>query len=227
MTSINYIRWLGHAAFEIKLAGKTLLIDPWLKDNPMAAEQPEAYTQVDAILVTHMHGDHFGDAAEIAKKTGATVIGVYEVALEAEKKGAKSIGMNIGGTLTLGEIKIIMTPALHTSQKGAPAGYIIRHRNLGIYHAGDTGLFGDIALYAKLYPIDYALIPIGGHYTMDPEQAALFVSLFNPKYAIPMHYNTFPPIRQNPENFAQQLKKHAPNTKPIILKPGEKTEIKQ
>lgn len=221
----DYIRWLGHAAFEISLSGTVLLIDPWLSGNPKAAARPDDYSHVDAILVTHMHDDHFGDAARISKKTGAPVVGVYEVALEAEKRGGKGLGMNIGGSVKIGNLDVVMVPAVHTSERGQPAGYIIIGDETTVYHAGDTGLFGDIVLYAKLYPIDCAIVPIGGHYTMDPRQAAFFVSLFKPKLAIPMHFGTFPAIDRSPEEFIRHLKSYAPGVRGVILRPGEKLHV--
>ncbi|RLE94768.1 MAG: metal-dependent hydrolase [Thermoprotei archaeon] len=223
---MGYVKWLGHAAFEILLDNKIILIDPWLSTNPKAACKPEDIKSVNIILVTHDHGDHLGDAVEIAKRTGACFAGIYELVNFMREKGVeKTIGMNIGGEAEVEGIKIILVPAYHSAERGREVGYIVRGKEASVYHAGDTGLFYDIKLYAELYPIDIALVPIGGLFTMDPYQAAKFISLFKPKVAIPMHYGTFPPIDKNPEDFAKAVKELGVETKVVILKPGEKYEF--
>ncbi len=222
---MDYLRWLGHAAFELVMGGKRILIDPWIEGNPMAPIKPDDITAADLILVTHDHGDHLGQTVELARRTGAQVVAIYELAEELGREGVKTVGMNVGGPARVLDLEIYMVPALHSSNRGAPVGFIIRGPRT-VYHAGDTGLFGDIKLYAELVPIDYALVPIGGHFTMDPAQAALFVSLFRPRYAIPMHYNTFPLIRQDPKAFAEEVRKRSPGTEVLIPKPGESVELR-
>ncbi len=221
---MGYIRFLGHSAFEIELDGKRIYVDPWIH-NPQSPITLEDIDRADIVVITHYHGDHVGDAVDIAKKTGATTVGIYEIASEMESKGLEAVGMNIGGPAVVKGIKIVLTPAVHSSEKGSPTGVILIGKEATIYHAGDTGLFYDIALYAQLYPIDYAFVPIGGHFTMDPVQAGLFVSLFKPRFAIPMHFGTFPVLYGKAEEFAQEVSKRNIPTKVIVLKPGERITV--
>lgn len=223
---MDYVKWLGHAAFELSLDSKRILVDPWLTGNPLACCSPRDLEKADIILVTHDHGDHLGDAIEIAKRFDSTLVAIYEIAVHAQQKGVKrTIGTNIGGYVEVEGLKIVVTPALHSSERGVPVGFIVIGSKHSIYHAGDTGFFSDIKYYAEVYPIEVALVPIGGTFTMDPILAAKFVSIFKPKIVVPMHYNTFPPIRQNPEEFKKAVEKYSPETKVIILKPGEKFEL--
>jgi L-ascorbate metabolism protein UlaG (beta-lactamase superfamily) len=218
------IRWLGHAAFEIQGQSSDILIDPWLT-NPLSPVRPEE-VKPDYIVVTHDHNDHLGEAIEISKKTGAPIISVYELANYISEKGGKSIGMNIGGPLVLkNNLYVYLTQAFHSSTHGSPTGAIININGLSIYHAGDTGLFGDMKLIGEVYSPDVALLPIGGFFTMNPEQAAVAVQLISPRYAIPMHYNTFDIIKQDPSIFAEKVKKLRPSTEVLILKPGESRDL--
>jgi len=218
------IRWLGHAAFEIQGQGSDILIDPWLT-NPLSPVRPEE-VKPDYIVVTHDHNDHLGEAIEISKRTGAPIISVYELANYISEKGGKSIGMNIGGPLVLkNNLYVYLTQAFHSSTHGSPTGAIININGLSIYHAGDTGLFGDMKLIGEVYSPDVALLPIGGFFTMNPEQAAVAVQLISPRYAIPMHYNTFDIIKQDPYIFAEKVKKLRPSTEVLILKPGESRDL--
>ncbi|MFP3133557.1 MAG: metal-dependent hydrolase [Nitrososphaeria archaeon] len=218
------IRWLGHAAFEIQGQGSDILIDPWLT-NPLSPVRPEE-VKPDYIVVTHDHNDHLGEAIEISKRTGAPIISVYELANYISEKGGKSIGMNIGGPLVLkNNLYVYLTQAFHSSTHGSPTGVIININGLSIYHAGDTGLFGDMKLIGEVYSPDVALLPIGGFFTMNPEQAAVAVQLISPRYAIPMHYNTFDIIKQDPSIFAEKVKKLRPSTEVLILKPGESRDL--
>ncbi|RLE83226.1 MAG: metal-dependent hydrolase [Thermoprotei archaeon] len=223
---MGYVKWLGHAAFEIFLDGRTILIDPWITGNPKAACKIEEIKRADLILVTHDHGDHLGDAVKIARKTGAAFAGIYELANYMNNQGVrKAYGMNIGGSIKIKDIEVILVPAFHSAERGREVGYVIRGKEATIYHAGDTGLFYDIKLYADLYPVDIALVPIGGLYTMDPLQAAEFITLIKPKVAIPMHYGTFPPIDKDPKDFQKAVEDKGIGTKVVILKPGEKYEF--
>ena len=221
---MGYIRFLGHSAFEVEVDGKRIYIDPWL-GNPDSPLKVSDVDRADIVVVTHFHGDHAGDAEEIAKKTGAKIVAVYEIASYYEKKGLKAVGMNIGGPADVDGVKILFTPAAHSSEIGVPTGVIILGREAVIYHAGDTGLFSGMELYGRLYKIDYALVPIGGHFTMDPEQAALFVSTFKPRVAVPMHYGTFPVLYGSPDKFREYVRKYSPGTHVVVLRPGEKLEF--
>ena len=222
------IRYFGHAAFELRFTGldgreKRVLIDPWL-GNPLSPVSPEDYVKsidkLDYIVVTHDHGDHLGDTEYIAKKTGARVVAIYDLAVELGKKGVKTVDGNIGGRIKVDDVYIVFTPALHSSSHGVPVGVVIGGREYRVYHAGDTGLFTEMQFIHELYNPDIALLPIGGHYTMGVDEAVKAVELLRPKIAIPMHYNTFPPIKADPEEFKKKVEEKT-STKVVILKPGE------
>ncbi|RLE82773.1 MAG: metal-dependent hydrolase [Thermoprotei archaeon] len=222
----DYVKWLGHAAFELMLDGKRILIDPWIRGNPKAAVKLEDIEDVDIILVTHDHGDHLGDSIEIAEKFDAKLISVYEIAVYASNQGVRNaIGMNVGGDIEVDGLKIVMTPSLHSSERGCPVGFIIVGSKNTVYHAGDTGFFSDIKYYAEVYPIDVALVPIGGVYTMNPVMAARFVALFKPRIAVPMHYGTFDVIEKDPKEFKDQVERKEPTIRVIILGIGDKLEL--
>jgi len=220
------IRFLGHAAFDISLAGldgspRRVLIDPWL-ENPLSPVKPSEYRgqRVDYIVVTHDHGDHLGNAVELAKATGAAVLCVYELAEELSREGVRAVGGNVGGPLAVEGLEVVLTPALHSSGRGVPVGVVIRGRDACIYHAGDTGLFGDMALIGEVYQPDVALLPIGGHFTMGVREAVRAVQLLRPRVAVPMHYDTFPLIKADPQLF-KSLAEAVTRTRVVILRPGE------
>ncbi len=223
------IRFLGHAAFDATLRGldgspKRVLFDPWL-ENPLSPVKPSDYrgVRVDYIVVTHDHGDHMGNAIELAKLTGAKVVGVYEVAEYAREQGVEAVGGNVGGLLALADLEIVLVPAVHSSSRGVPVGAVVRGADACVYHAGDTGLFGDMALIGELYQPDVALLPIGGHFTMGVREAARAVSLVRPRVCVPMHYNTFPLIKADPGEF-KRLVESMTRTRVVVLKPGESLE---
>ncbi len=222
------VKFLGHAAFLIE-GSKKILIDPFLTGNPQAAAKSEE-VEADLILVTHAHGDHIGDAIEIAKRTGTKIVAMYDVAnYISEQAGGKveTIGMNYGPTEVDG-VGIVQVPAWHSSSDGKysignPCGYIVKLDGKTIYHAGDTFVFRDMELFSELYgPIDLALLPIGGHFTMGPREAAKAVEFLKPKKVVPMHYNTWPPISADPEEFKRLVGDKA---EVVILKPGEELEL--
>jgi L-ascorbate metabolism protein UlaG (beta-lactamase superfamily) len=224
------ITWLGHSAFLIEGRNK-ILIDPFLTGNPKAAVSADK-VNCDIICVTHGHGDHLGDAVEIARRTGATIASIVEMANYVERTGVKSIGFNLGGTAKVLETSITMVPAFHSSSIGAPGlefsaampvGMVIDSGKV-VYHAGDTCVFGDMKLIRELYRPEVAMLPIGGFYTMDPKQAAMATELLNPKIVIPMHYGTWPLIEQDPREFERLVKKSS-KAKVAILKPGETLEV--
>jgi L-ascorbate metabolism protein UlaG (beta-lactamase superfamily) len=221
---------LGHSAFLLEGRDK-ILIDPFLTGNPLASTTADK-VDCDIICVTHGHGDHLGDAVDIARRTGAVVASIIEMSTWLEKTGVKSVGFNMGGTATIRKTKITMVPAFHSSSIGAPGlefsaamavGMVIDSGKV-VYHAGDTCVFGDMKLIGELYKPDVALLPIGGFFTMDPRQAAMATGLINPKIAIPMHYGTWPPIEQDPKEF-EKLAKKTSKAKIVILKPGEHLEV--
>jgi len=216
------ITWFGHAAFKIEIAEKIVLIDPWLDGNPTSPIKASEITEADIVYVTHDHGDHLGDSFNICKRTNATFVATVELCGYAKENGVKNaVGLNIGGSVEVKGVKLSVVQAFHTSSKGAPTGVVIEGENKKVYHAGDTGLFGDLKLIGELYKPDLALIPIGGYYTMSAKEAVEAVKLLNPKTVIPMHYKTFPVLAQSPEEFVNALKEKTPKVKVIVLKPNE------
>jgi L-ascorbate metabolism protein UlaG (beta-lactamase superfamily) len=223
---VGRIRWLGHSGFEIELANKILLIDPWLTGNPLAAVKASDIKKADIVCVTHDHGDHLGDAVEICKRTGATFVAIYELGVYAEEQGVKNVvGINIGGTAKVKGIRITMVQAFHSSTRGAPTGFVIKAEEKTLYHAGDTGLFGDMKLIGEIHRPDVALIPIGDYYTMGPREAAEAVKLIKPAVVVPMHYQTFPVLESSAENFTKLVKKKVPKVKVVELKPGDTYQV--
>ncbi|OGL30905.1 hypothetical protein A3F37_00490 [Candidatus Saccharibacteria bacterium RIFCSPHIGHO2_12_FULL_41_12] len=212
---------LGHATVLIE-GSKTILIDPFITDNPKAARQIDEIPKIDYILVTHDHFDHFGeDALQIAKRDGSTLFAVHEVTVrdDVSQAGITAVGANIGGTYSEDGISFSITPAIHSAGGGTPSGFVIHLDGKNIYQSGDTALFSDMKLIPKLFgDIDVALLPIGGHYTMDEKGAALAVEYLNPKVTIPIHYDTWPPVEADTSLFAKQADSH---TEVHILEPGQ------
>ncbi|GAB6273210.1 MAG: metal-dependent hydrolase [Peptococcaceae bacterium] len=228
------IKWLGHACFQIISAqGKVIIIDPWLEGNPTAACGVNDITAADLVLVTHDHFDHIANAADIVKKTGATLVGMPETVGKLKGMGVPDdkivfggMGMNIGGTAVVDGIAITMTQAYHSSETANPAGYIIKLEDgCTIYHSGDTCIFSTMQLWGELYPIDVALLPVGGVFTMDLPQAARAVSLLKPKKVIPMHFKTFPILVQEAKEFVELVRQSAPAVEVILLNPGQECEV--
>lgn len=195
--------YYGHAAFLIDTGVERLLFDPFLTGNENASIRAED-VHCHYILLSHAHNDHFGDAAEIAARTGASVIAIPEV-LGLFKNTPQSYPMNIGGTVKTSFGKVTMTPALHSCgvAGGIACGFLIQFMDgLVVYYSGDTGLFGDMALIGKKAAIDYAILPIGDNYTMGPEDAVYAAKLLGASHIIPVHYATWPIIAQDPEKFS-------------------------
>lgn len=220
------ITFLGHAAFKIESDGTTVFIDPWL-NGPTSSIKTEDVDKADMCLVTHDHGDHgYAEALEICKKTGAFFVGINELGLKAQSEGVENVHtLNIGGSVVIDNITVTLVQAFHSTTIGAPTGFIVEFPSGTVYHAGDTGLFYDMKLFGELYDIDIALLPIGSYYVMSIKQAVKATELINPKYVIPMHYDTFPVISANPEEFKKQVEMKFPKTKVEIIRPGEFTKL--
>jgi L-ascorbate metabolism protein UlaG (beta-lactamase superfamily) len=226
------ITWLGHATFRIQTPkGKNILVDPWVMQNPACPEKEKELKAVDVMLITHGHGDHIGDAVEIAKKHKPKVVGIPELCGWLGKKGVENISMmNKGGTQQVADIKVTMVHADHSCgiqdgdelvYGGEACGYVIEFETgLKIYHAGDTNVFGDMKIVRDLYAPDIAMLPIGDHFTMGPREAAYACDLLKPKMVIPMHFATFPMLIGRPGD----LSKLAPNVQVLEMKPGQTIE---
>jgi L-ascorbate metabolism protein UlaG (beta-lactamase superfamily) len=218
------IRFLGHAAFELSDGDTKVLIDPFLSGNPKAAvgaDELEATT----VLLTHGHVDHIGDTVPIAKRTGAPVVAIVELAGEIGSEGVDVFDPNLGGTVEFDWGWVRLVPAWHTSTtpKGTvntPAGLVVNFGGKTIYHLGDTALFSDLALVPRRDDIDVALMCIGGHYTMDRHDAAIAADLVKAQTVIPCHYNTFPPIETDAEAFKSDVESQT-GSKVVVLEPGE------
>jgi L-ascorbate metabolism protein UlaG (beta-lactamase superfamily) len=219
------VRYLGHSAFHLSGGGADVLIDPFLTGNPKAAADA-GELPADVILLTHGHADHLGDTVDIAKRTGATVVAIVELANEIAGNGVENVlDPNIGGTATFDWGWVKLTPAWHTAVTPSgtphtPAGMLISYGGHVIWHLGDTALFSDLQLYGRRGDrVELALVPIGGHYTMDRFDAVTAVEMINPFQTIPIHYGTFPPIETDAEAFKQDVQQ-AGFSEVIVLEPG-------
>lgn len=224
------ISYHGHSVVKIVTNDKTILIDPFIRGNGLTDLQVEEQ-KPDVILLTHGHNDHVGDTVEIAKAHGSLVVAPNELADYIGWQGVNVHPMHIGGAKEFEFGKVKFTQAFHGSSfvtekneiiyTGMPSGILFMAEGLTVYHAGDTALFGDMKLIGERHPIDVAFLPIGDNFTMGPDDAAYAVSLLKPKVVVPIHYNTFPPIEQDPQKFAQLVE----GADVQILKPGEFVQL--
>jgi L-ascorbate metabolism protein UlaG (beta-lactamase superfamily) len=226
------ITWLGHATVLVQTpGGTTLLIDPFIANNPKFPQNYELPSRIDYVLLTHGHGDHISDVVPIARKHGSTVVAIYELADYVVQQGVsqeKTIGMNLGGTVEIGDVAASMVDAKHSSGAqdekgthyvGVAAGYVLAIANGPVlYHAGDTHVFGDMRLIGELYHPEVAMLPIGGHFTMGPREAALAVRYLGAKTILPLHFGTFPPLKGTPGQLAALVGAEA---EVISWNPGE------
>src|SRR5208282_6017457 len=205
------ITWLGHATVLIQTAnGTNILIDPFIAQNPKYPKDYVLAETIDYVLLTHGHGDHISDAVPVASKHGSTVVAIYELADYVSGKGVtNTIGMNLGGTVQLDDVAVTMVEAKHsagaqdekgTHYVGVAAGYVLSVADGPVlYHAGDTAVFTDMQLIRELYRPQVVMLPIGGHFTMGPREAALATRFLTPKTVLPLHFGTFPALKGTPE----------------------------
>jgi L-ascorbate metabolism protein UlaG (beta-lactamase superfamily) len=218
------IRFLGHACFELSDGENRVLIDPFLSGNPKAAVGPDEVNPT-TILLTHGHQDHIGDTVDIAKRSGAPVVAIVELAGEVGADGVQTFDPNLGGTVEFDWGSVKLVPAWHTSTtpKGTvntPAGLVVTIGDTVVYHLGDTSLFSDLQLVGKRTPIDVALMCTGGHYTMDRHDAVDAAELVGAGTVIPCHYNTFPAIEIDAQAFKSDVESRT-GSKVVVLEPGE------
>lgn len=225
------ITWFGHSTFLITTpGGKRIVTDPWLEHNPKCPPDMKRIAGADLILLSHGHSDHTGDVVAVARATGAPIVAVYELALWCERKGLQNVqGMGIGGTVTVAGLRVSMVPAVHTSSTmendttvylGQAAGFVVRMENReAFYFAGDTAVFGDMKLIAEMYAPHIAFLPIGDHFTMGPEGAALAARMLGVRQIVPMHYGTFPVLTGTPDRLKQLVEPDGIEV--LVLKPGE------
>lgn len=213
------LTWLGHGSFLVTFRDTTILIDPWVMGNPACPDRLKQFDKIDLMLITHGHFDHIGDAVTLAKKHEPTVVCIFETGAWLEKKGVKRVeGMNKGGTLPFGDLTITMTGADHSCgitdddgsiiYGGEAVGFVIGFPNgFRLYHAGDTNVFGDMALIRELYAPDLACLPIGDRFTMGPREVAKAIELLGVKSVIPMHFGTFPLLTGTPAKLREATAK--------------------
>jgi L-ascorbate metabolism protein UlaG (beta-lactamase superfamily) len=224
------VRYLGHACFELTAGGTTALVDPFLTGNPKAAVSADEVAP-DIILLTHGHGDHLGDTVDIAKRTNAPVLAIKELADEIGDQGVEAHDPNLGGTVTFDWGWVKLVPAWHTAVTPSgtphtPAGLLIHIGDRLVYHLGDTCLFSDLQLIARRGDkVDLALVPIGGHYTMDRFDAVTAVGFIEPQQVIPCHYNTFPPIETDAQAFKSDVQ-NAGFSEVLLVEPGGTHKVK-
>lgn len=224
------ISYHGHSIVYVQTKTHNILIDPFITGNELTDLDPKV-VEADVIILTHGHGDHLGDTISIAQRTGAKIIAINELALYLGGKGLDAHGMNIGGGYTFDFGHVKYTQAFHSSSfqeengefvyTGMPAGFLLTINGQTIYHVGDTGLFSDLKMIGERNDIDVAFVPIGDNFTMGPEDALTATDWINAQTVVPVHYNTFPVIEQDPDAFVKKVK----TGKGLALKVGESIDL--
>lgn len=224
------VSYHGHSVVKVVTGGKTILFDPFITGNGLTDLKANE-VKVDIIILTHAHNDHVGDTVELAKRNDALVITNADLATYLGWQGVRTHGLNIGGACEFDFGKVKMTQAFHGSgyatenqqiiYGGMPAGVLLFAEGKTVFHAGDTGLFSDMKLIGELHPINLAFLPIGDNFTMGPEDAAIAAEFLKAKQVVPIHFNTFPPIKQDPKKFISLLK----DNNGRVLEPGEAIEL--
>jgi L-ascorbate metabolism protein UlaG (beta-lactamase superfamily) len=224
------ITWLGHATFRLDIDDKVVLIDPWVMNNPKTPADKKSFDKIDLMLCTHGHGDHIGDAVELARKHQPTVVGIYELCQWMSKKGAQNIApMNKGGSMSVADVRITMVHADHSCgieddgqiiYGGEACGYVLETAGgLKLYHAGDTNVFGDMHIIHELYAPEIAMLPIGDRFTMGADEAAYACKLLRPKVVIPMHFGTFPLLTGTVDDLRRRISEMGIEV--VEMKPGQ------
>ncbi len=223
MTTIQF-HYIHHSAFTFSDGKTTLLFDPYLEGNPEGLTAGDI--KADYIFISHAHGDHLGDAYEIAKRNDALIISTAEIAHDAETHGCRAHAMHLGGTFAFPFGRVRITPAFHGSgiAGGHACGFIVRLAGKVIYFAGDTSLFGDMKLLGELEKIDYALLPIGDNFTMGPDDAVIAAKFLGARNVIPIHYSTWPIIAQDPQAFKAKAEAETAS-KVLTIAPGSTVEL--
>lgn len=226
------IKYLGHGTFLLKTpGGRSVVIDPWLHENPSCPDSEKNIDSLDTMLITHGHFDHLQDAVQLAKRCRPKIGCIFEIGVWLESQGVENVSsMNKGGSQQINDVRVTMTDARHSSgilqedgsilYAGEPAGYVIEFENgCRIYFAGDTCVFGDMKIIGELYEPELCFLPIGDLYTMDPKQAAYACRLLNARKVVPMHFGTFPPLTGTPQQLRELTRDLG--TQVYDLKPGE------
>ena len=226
------LKFYGHVCFLIETKGKRIIIDPFLTENPLDSTPLDKIGKLELILLTHAHGDHVGNAVELALRDDAVIVAGSELAGYLQTKGAKTVGMGVGGSKDFGYVKVKFTQAIHSSSirengnivyGGLASGILVTAEDKTIFHAGDTALFSDMKIIGEFNKIDLAMLPIGDNFTMGVDDSIIAANWLGAERNIPIHYNTFPAIKQNPDEWLKKLE--TAGMKGLIMNYNDEIEI--